>query len=294
MTVDHPLPDRAKNVPAIRDTLIGQWRAIDRYPPELVLSTMSTSAKSEIRMLADAQLVWVADSFVPLMRRVALSMPDDIAHGDAGLLWPNGLAVFQRPFEGVDTIGDNPIFVHAVCWGKVTIEGRDGIGISSFSMIDGEWYPMGRSDWMVDERIGEVYDRGRLRVDDRTHASFVEDRKMLVALHRLMAQEKYVERDRWEPRSKSAKRRAARDGGNFKVEVVHLRRERVGERPTSDTDSPAGESRYRHRWWVDPYPRWQPCGPGGRDRKLIIVEGHMRGPDGKPFLDRERVWSLDR
>jgi hypothetical protein len=55
-------------------------------------------------------------------------------------------------------------------------------------------------------------------------------------------------------------------------------------------DDDAGDGRtWRHRWVVRGHWRNQAHGPGRAQRRRIYVPSYVKGPDGAPLLDRERV-----
>jgi hypothetical protein len=73
------------------------------------------------------------------------------------------------------------------------------------------------------------------------------------------------------------------------VKVIQLRKmEHHGEHA-------AGDGReYSHRWMVDGHFRQQACGTGRADRKLIWIDPYIKGPDDKPFVDKQRAWVVNR
>lgn len=69
------------------------------------------------------------------------------------------------------------------------------------------------------------------------------------------------------------------------VTIVDLRRmEYVRE----DHEPSTGRS-YRHRWLVGTHPRMQPYGPGRSLVKRIWIAPYIKGPEGAPLVQRERV-----
>jgi hypothetical protein len=51
---------------------------------------------------------------------------------------------------------------------------------------------------------------------------------------------------------------------------------------------------YSHQWVVEGHWRWQPCGPGRSERRLIWIAPHIKGPDGAPLIDIDHVAKLIR
>lgn len=74
-----------------------------------------------------------------------------------------------------------------------------------------------------------------------------------------------------------------------RLRVIRLRRERVEQ----EEHDPTGRE-YSHRWTVRAHWRHQPCGPGRQDRKWVLVRAHVRGPDDKPLVVKQRAFILDR
>lgn len=69
------------------------------------------------------------------------------------------------------------------------------------------------------------------------------------------------------------------------VRIVDLRRAVIAPR------APAGDGgrAFRHRWIVSGHWRQQACGPGRTQRRPVYVPSHVKGPDGAPMLDTDRV-----
>jgi hypothetical protein len=97
---------------------------------------------------------------------------------------------------------------------------------------------------------------------------------------------------------RAARRRAGRAGLPGRVTVIRLRREVGGSRAE-------GESmvEWAHRWVVRGHWRRQPCGPDypgavevepGVWRARLWVSPFVKGPEGAPFKQSEKVYSLDR
>jgi hypothetical protein len=73
-----------------------------------------------------------------------------------------------------------------------------------------------------------------------------------------------------------------------RVTVIKLRRAEYQRRE--------GESlvHWSHRWVVRGHWRWQRCGVGSTERRRIWIHPHVKGPDGLPLVQSEKVYSLDR
>lgn len=103
----------------------------------------------------------------------------------------------------------------------------------------------------------------------------------------LMQQPQLVDRTVERP-DKAARRAYARAGREDPhVTVVDLRRQYVPQ----DQDPGEGEAsrRYRHRWVVSGHWRDQPYGPDRSLRRKTWIPAHIKGPEGAPMLQTERV-----
>lgn len=119
-----------------------------------------------------------------------------------------------------------------------------------------------------------------------------------------------------EPLDRASLRRAKRIGLPPRVSVIRLRRTESGHRPD-------GESlvEWSHRWLVRGHWRWVKYGPRSVDHdhewlppdaepggyiqrcavadcpneiRRIWINGHVRGPEGKPLMVSDKVYSFDR
>ncbi len=73
------------------------------------------------------------------------------------------------------------------------------------------------------------------------------------------------------------------------VKLVTLRRAYLPRERPAELDPDRSGRHYRHRWYVPAFPRWQRKGPGLSQLELILVSGHIRGPEGAPLLHQEKV-----
>jgi hypothetical protein len=148
------------------------------------------------------------------------------------------------------------------------------------------WVPLGRSDWPVGDAIGA--DPWAGATDPVALASMVEDRQVLSALWTLLHQEGIAQQTSHRPERQAVRRtqRAGVDPKLATVQVVTLRRlHRTDSAPSDDHAT----REWTHRWLVAGHWRWQPCGPGRRERRLTYVRPHVKGPEDKPLRVPERV-----
>jgi hypothetical protein len=74
------------------------------------------------------------------------------------------------------------------------------------------------------------------------------------------------------------------------VHVVQLRRA-LHHGPTPEK----GDGfEYSHRWLVRGHWRMQACGPGRIERRPRWITEHIKGPDDKPLVVHDKVFSVDR
>lgn len=84
-------------------------------------------------------------------------------------------------------------------------------------------------------------------------------------------------------------KRARRMNLPGRVTVVRLRRH--ASHSHSDGESSV---EWQHQWIVRGHWRWQPSGPGRSERHRIWINPHVKGPEGAPLIQSEKVYSLQR
>lgn len=80
-------------------------------------------------------------------------------------------------------------------------------------------------------------------------------------------------------------RRAERADLPTEVGVTTFRR--LKHHPPQSTS----DREYSHRWVVSEHWRNQPCGPGNRDRRPVLIPPHVKGPLDKPLVVKNTVWA---
>lgn len=158
---------------------------------------------------------------------------------------------------------------------------RNDKGEHAFMGRGAFWAPLGRSDWPLLDRLNEPIDTEPVEgFHDSLDQSAEEDRRLLAALLLVASQPRLAEHlDHFPDRGTA--RRSKRAKVESKVRVIRLRR----PKEASD-DEPTGEHRdWSCHWMVQAHPRWQPCGPGRSQRKLITVAAHIKGDTTKPFKE---------
>jgi hypothetical protein len=123
-------------------------------------------------------------------------------------------------------------------------------------------------------------------------------RRYMTALWALMQQEIVIvehgkmDRAAW----RRLKRQQERQPEFGDIKIVRLRRaynpvlEMVGE----DDISHRGEVEWTHRWPVRGHWRNQPFGPGRSQRRRVWIPPYVKGPQDKPLVIKDTIWSLER
>lgn len=301
LTPDPLPPIRPRDVPALRDEMIAFLGEIR--------SATGLFAWEHLTLTPGIRLIHVSAEMVEMLVEVAATAPLSTTHDALPARPREAFVALGRPLRGTDAIAATSVDVCAVLWGPIRVSdrpahaAREGISIASFSRDgygpDGRLWPCGRSEWMSDEALGELLDRPPApNAPDLAvtyTASCVEDRSLLAALWGLMAEERHVDVSRWEPHNKSQRRRfgGACCSGRCCV-APHCTARPAAVDTDTDTDTPTDTPTPSHRSWIAPYFRMQPYGPNNSLRRLQLVDGYVRGPEGAPFVRRERVWSVSK
>lgn len=165
----------------------------------------------------------------------------------------------------------------------------DGNFVRNVALHGQSWAPLGRSDWPMDELLGEwtlVSPHSGLYTDTMK-ASAQEDRRLLAALWTFLAQEGMATTTTHVvPRQ--VRRRSERAGvpDSRHVQVVTLRRLHR-TRPEGEPDD--HHEHYSHRFPVAGHWRNAAVGHGRTERRLTWVRPHIKGPEGTPLVVKERV-----
>lgn len=166
----------------------------------------------------------------------------------------------------------------------------------------GHWAPLGRTDWPIDHELGDVdsYMQEGERVTGLTvaedyyvgwAASTIQDRQILAAFFALLQSDRLAEVTEHRP-SRQVVRAAQRRKQPVPspVKIVVLRRPKHAKTGREGTTG----RKVSYQFPVRSHPRKQACGKGRKDRKLIIVPAHTRGPDDGLFIPKETVFKLIR
>lgn len=90
--------------------------------------------------------------------------------------------------------------------------------------------------------------------------------------------------------SRPAARRWRKMAFPKRVTVITLRRAKAEH----EAEGPAGGVEWSHRWIVRGHWRMQPYGPGRTQRRPVFIHDHVKGPEDKPLIVSEKVYSLRR
>lgn len=313
-------------LPDVRNSLLDKWRPGGIYErlinSGVVRSMFHPQATSEkypneqVIALSEASLYWVSTEMVDILNSAAAGIPIDCTPNDLTFPAPHGLVYFESPIMGTDAHGipyaeeirktaeeaglpmpvrviDNTeslVFpINAIVWAtgvQAPIPARpeptSSVSVSSYQYRELGWVNLGKSDWPIVDPL----DKKPFPVDDTAFFSFMEDRRFLAALFTLLQQESIAATETVvAPRQ--VRRRSERAGVNAPsdVKLVTLRR----LKRTKPEDGETAEVAWSHRWMVNGHWRWQPVGPGRRQRRLTYVTPHIKGPEDAPLKVKETV-----
>lgn len=235
--------------------------------------------------------------FVPpdtcrLVEHAAESMPS--WHLDAAdLPAESGFAVFADPFEypTAEPDLDVPYWVNAISWSLVEHDDELFVQFNDFEINapdSGPWQTVssGRHSWFVGDT---VEDFGRLGVMpgnsiDAYRLQSATTRRRMACLWALAASPRLLTASD-HPADRPTRRQDARAGVASHVVIFDLRRT---ERREGDRSSESNVE-WSHRWVVTGHWRQQPFGPGARQRRPTWIAPHIKGPEDRPLVLKDRV-----
>jgi hypothetical protein len=241
-----------------------------------------------------------------------------------------GLVRFDRPLELVDIRG-RLMKIHWMTWGPAAARTHDDrqIPITMISFWNDSQDPSETSEEYAKEMSGRLVDdvMGRWRW---LGAAYTQDGAplgpKLLELDPEVAKFEKLVNDGIEPQPYGNSERYVHALWTILnqelTEVVTEEPDRAGRRRAEKAKIPArvqviqmrkiarvsrkeGESlvEWSHRWLVRSHPRWQACGPDypgavevepGKYRARIIIGPYWKGPEGKPLVVTDKVFSLER
>lgn len=110
--------------------------------------------------------------------------------------------------------------------------------------------------------------------------------RMLVVLDRLMGSPGLAESTVRKSTAADKKKSKRRQGRRADVRIIDLRKR------AKSAVRQVGEARRMnmHRWIVRGHWRNQACGAGMQDRRMIYIAPYVKGPDGAPLLEGQKVY----
>jgi len=158
----------------------------------------------------------------------------------------------------------------------------------------GRWSVIGTSMLFPGDKLGGEYitvDEGyaeQIEASGDTPYAFTNTDRYLHALWLLMNQTITTVEDET-PSAAFRKRATKKNLPASRVTVIKLRR-------TSGSQRAEGESHveWSHRWITRGHWRWQPCGTRREERRRIWINSYVKGPEGKPLVVTDKVYSLVR
>jgi hypothetical protein len=261
---------------------------------------------SAIAFSSGPMLVYLKPDAQAVVEESANGFPGDASMMDVPPPAATGVVFMSRPIIGLDTQDEGAhTETNAYVWAPYTMSdgewmrGGDpaegGFIVASWAYAethDGAgvprqvWSPFGTSSWRFDEPVGAVNESNINDLADMEAAKVeVEhDKRFMAALWALMASDS-AQLDTWQPNG-NAKRRKRKGRPPQKVVVVNMR---AAERHASQPAD--GTVEWTHRWVVRAHWRWQAHGPGRKQRKLILVPAHVKGPADKPLAVKSKVYT---
>lgn len=237
----------------------------------------------------DPTMYWFDESMTDTLDNLRHEVPNDLTLEIDRIPAPAGIVLLARPIVGlcVDADTDGTTAVAGFLW--FTSDGfwysseAAGVVIVPFFMSDRLGAcPLGTAKWRISDRL-DFHWGDRVLTDDSVRESIEEDQRLAIATWDSILCRELAEATTWtrskKKRSGSTKRR------DQPVQVIRLRG-RVS------TTSDGTGTKVGVRFPVRPHYRNQPCGPGGRERRRILVPGHWKGPEDAPLKVSRRIFAV--
>jgi len=283
--------------------------------------------------LASAEAYHVSTEMLTLATWAAHLLPEDVALEKDMVPTASGFLMFEDALIGQEVWG-RKTYTHAIFWRPLTSrfvqygDGRPGIELFTFNSFNDnrdevtqkilrDYAAMGRDPIEHTKAIGHLAIEHLLPVyfgdpqepmvhtpenyaegwDEHREAEWSEGRspvpdnenwvRTVIAIFNLMnqtvADTREVDVDR------HTAKRARRMNLPGRVTIIHLRRT---EGSRSDHES---DIEWQHRWVVRGHWRNQPYGSGeDKHYERIWIAPHIRGPEDKPLIITDKVYSLHR
>lgn len=282
--------------------------------------------QQEMNRLKMAEAYYVAAEMMPLVRWAASGLNETDRFDRT--LWPTdyGFLYFEEPLISTEMWG-RTVVTKAITWGRMHADDHPGTYLVHYTDMDDDRDEV-NADIIADAQAAGDYDKyqrmGRLHVhhlvwipddmrvgpetvvpsekyaqyavgDQTLAAETPNDGRFTLAL--LMMLNQTVTDVRKEETDRRAARRFRRMGLPSSVTVVRLRRHKDANRYEGET-----LVEWAHRWIVRGHWAWRHCGPDhafaqeyeGGFRVRVWISPYIKGPDGAPLKQTEKVYALVR
>ena len=250
------------------DEMLREMRALDAHPSRL----------------AHAELYWVTAPMSELALDASTDLPTFVPSATMPAL--SGVLAFAGGLPPLPTsYGDHvPVDCGLVTW--VIIDGQ--LVVTAWGSTASAPAALGLDDWprkwfqilMVGIPVGAAVTDEAFDDDDVRSLIY-----LLGSAWILMQMPTIAERRTVAQRGKKARRVAK---GTLPVEVALIDLRRLQN--ASNDDPGVGDMRvFHHRWMVRGHWRQQRKGPGLSEVEPRWIKSHVKGPDGAPYLARDRV-----
>jgi hypothetical protein len=268
-----PLP--APTLPKVRDRLAQLIRGDDDLPPHL---NHPDTRRRIAAGLDAAQLYWIDAEFTDLARHAARSLPATTVSATTAPT-PHGLLAWAQPVGPGDDLTAaswtcGPDGIHVVCYRSI------GTGLHTTALQ------------RLREQVGWLIPAHTTHLQPDQAVNADSPASTVIAAWLLIGQK--LAETAPIPVEKTI-RKAYQRGGRPAPEVRLVRIRGSAAAATTRTAHPSGNRASRdreHRWWVRGHWRNQPYGPGRTQRRLIYIDPHIRGPEGKPIKPSTTVHIL--
>lgn len=261
----------------IVDTCLDFQRNVNNWYPDLADQVKVGRWNYVMHKLARGEPYYVSADMVALVEAAWPSMPPSTL-SKSDVPTEGGFLIYDVPLRGVDVgvvgLPDNRVIGYM--WSHAAVLPEDGSGVVLLPIVRG---PDGRPAPLYKKKTAPtVWPYGGL-----IQREVVTSAEPLRATWLMMAQK--LSATTREHVDRAERRRCAKLNLPQEVNVV-----RVRKREQLAADNPEHRDiEWSHRWLVSGHWRQQPCGPGREDRRPTWIPGHVKGPDDKPLVIKDRV-----
>jgi len=137
----------ARQLPSWRAQVVADMDRLhtDRSTRHPILAGSSVADLTfERRVLPSANLLWVADDLCEVVASARTTLGDDVTLRDIDPVWPQGVAIFERPLPGISAASHEtePMEIAGVIWSEHLVVDPDGgppvrcLGMSWLTCLD--------------------------------------------------------------------------------------------------------------------------------------------------------------